>query len=164
MDLKLAYNKIDNLCCLNDTVMSIIKSCIEQNLKIDPKEIDFFKAYKETNGDEDFCKDTNEMVDALETIKKVVDLQDDFGGSLVMILNLMKNSNTLDEHYHTQDIYFDYKGKLIRGSFIRLEYNKEFIINVQTDEMFDSRYDIDDYDLKVKDYRKTWWLREDKSE
>ena len=65
MDLKLAYNKIDNLCCLNDTVMQTIKSCIEQNLKIDPKEIDFFKAYKETNGDEDFCKDTNEMVEAL---------------------------------------------------------------------------------------------------
>jgi hypothetical protein len=29
--------------------------------------------------------------------------------------------------------------------------------------MFDSAYDIDDYDLKVKDYRKTWWLIEDKS-
>ena len=146
MDLKVAYNKIDNLCCLNSSGNS-----------------NFFDAYKDTQ-DEDFCKDTNEMIDALETIKEIVDLQEDFGGSLVMILNLMKNSNTLDEHYHTQDIYFDYKGKLIRGSFIRLEYNNEFIINVQTDEMFDSRYDIDDYDLKVKDYRKTWWLKEDKSE
>ena len=91
-------------------------------------------------------------------------LEKQLGVSLDMILNLMKNSNTLDEHCHTQDIYFDYKGKLISGSFIKLEYNNEFIINVETDEMFDSPYDTDDYDLKVKDYKKTWWLREDKSE
>jgi hypothetical protein len=109
------------------------------------------------------CKN-NEIVDALKTIKEIVDLQEDFGGSLVAILNLIKNSNTLDEHYHTQDIWFDYKGKLISGSFVKLEYNKEFIINVETDEMFDSHYDIDDYDLKVKDYKKTWWFKEDGSE
>ena len=109
-------------------------------------------------------KISNEIVDALKTINEIVDLQEDFGGSLVAILNLIKNSNTLDEHYHTQDIWFDYKGKLISGSFVKLEYNKEFIINVETDEMFDSSYDIDDYDLKVKDYKKTWWFKEDGSE
>jgi len=95
---------------------------------------------------------------------KYKSLEKQFGGSLDMILNLMKNSNTLDEHYHTQDIYFIYKGKLISGSFIKLEYDNEFIINVETSEMFDSSYDIDDYDLKVKDYKKTWWLKEDRSE
>ena len=95
---------------------------------------------------------------------KYRDIAKELGCPLDMILNLIKNSNTLDEHSHTQDIYFDYKGKLISGSFIKLEYNNEFIINVETTEMFDSCYDIDSYDLKVKDYKKTWWLREDKSE
>ena len=100
----------------------------------------------------------------LEYAEKCHKLQEQLGCPLDMILNLMKNSNTLDEHCHTQDIYFDYKGKLISGSFIKLEYDNEFIINVETSEMFDSYYDIDDYDLKVKDYKKTWWLKEDKSE
>ena len=161
MDLEKAYNKIDNLCCLNHNVITITNIDIDHGRV--PKKIDFFEGYNETK-DDDFCKDANEMMEALETIKSLVDLQKDFGGSLVMILNLMKNSNTLDEHCHTQDIYFDYKGKLISGSFVKLEYDNEFIINVETSEMFDSAYDIDDYDLKVKDYKKTWWFKEDKSE
>ena len=58
MDLKTAYNKIDNLCCLNSSSNS-----------------NFFDAYKETH-DEDFCKDANEMIDALETIREAVEFQD----------------------------------------------------------------------------------------
>ena len=58
MDLKTAYNKIDNLCCLNSSTNS-----------------NFFDAYKETH-DEDFCKDANEMIDALEVIREAVEFQD----------------------------------------------------------------------------------------
>ena len=58
MDLKVAYNKIDNLCCLNSNDNS-----------------NFFDAYKETQ-DEDFCKDANEMIDALETIREAVEFQE----------------------------------------------------------------------------------------
>lgn len=57
MDLEKAYNKIDNLCCLNHN-------------KYQKK---FFEAYAETQ-DDDFCKDANEMIDALEALKGAVDL------------------------------------------------------------------------------------------
>ena len=52
-----AYTKIDNLCCLNANKYGK----------------DFFQDYEENNNDEDFCKDTNEMVDCLETIKQSLD-------------------------------------------------------------------------------------------
>lgn len=110
------------------------------------------------------CKDLDYLQLVADKLGQLEDLEEQLGCPLDMILNLIKNSNTLDEHCRTQDIYFDYKGKLISGSFIRLEYNDEFIINVETTEKFDSHYDVDDYDLKVKDYKKTWWLKEDKSE
>ena len=98
MDLKLAYNKIDNLCCLNHNI----------------HQKEFFEAYAETQ-DEDFCKDAYEMVDALETIKEIVDLQEDFGGSLVMILNLMKNSHRLllpKLRHNTQSVITIYTGQM----------------------------------------------------
>ena len=48
-----AYNKIDNLCCMNSNNQG------------------FFDAYKETK-DNDFCKDTYDMVNALETLKQAL--------------------------------------------------------------------------------------------
>ena len=114
-----------------------------------------------------FVNRLNDIANKLEKQEKenarYKQLEKELGCPVDMILNLIINSNTLDEHCHTQDVYFDYKGKLISGSFVKLEYHDEFIIEVETDEMFDSNYDIDSYDLKVKDYKKTWWLKEDRS-
>ncbi len=99
-----------------------------------------------------------------EPLFTVLGLQEDLGCPLDMVLNLVKETNKLDEHCRTQDIWFDYKGKLISGSFATLKYhNNEFIIEVETYEMFDSNYDCDSYELLVKDYKKTWWLKEDRS-
>ena len=99
-----------------------------------------------------------------EPLDDVAELQEDLGCPLDMVLNLVKETNKLDEHCRTQDIWFDYKGKLISGSFATLKYhNNEFIIEVETYEMFDSNYDCDSYELLVKDYKKTWWLKEDRS-
>ena len=51
-----AYNKINNLCCLN---------CNRYK--------DFFQDYNETNSDKDFCKDTKDMVNSLSLIKEAID-------------------------------------------------------------------------------------------
>jgi hypothetical protein len=147
MDLEKAYSKIDNLCCLNSTVMQTIKSCLEQKLNIDPTEIDFFKAYKETNGDEDFCKDVNEMVEALETIKEAVDLQKEIGCPL------------------------DARCKVVCDSYIYDENGIQYKVVYIDKEHFDCE-DPFDNDMGYtrlcafdwKDYKKTWWLRENKEE
>ena len=76
MDLKTAYNKIDNLCCVNNNVLNRMHTEAEQGFNIPTEDFDFFKAYKDTHGDEDFCKDANEMIDALETIRKAVEFQE----------------------------------------------------------------------------------------
>lgn len=156
MDLKLAYNKIDNLCCLNSTVMSIIKSCLEQNLKIDPVEIDFFKAYKETNGDEDFCKDTNEMVDALETIKEIVDLQDKLGCSLSDFIKIVSLP------YNSKNLIYDEFGNVWIVDKLQYTYNDQCLFEVRThiEVLGEIKYNY----FRINEYKKNWWLKEDRSE
>ena len=105
-------------------------------------------------------KDKQEFINKLG---KLEDLEEEIGCPLDMLLNIIKETNTL-KHYRTLDIWFDYKGELISGSFATLQYSNEFIIEVETYDMFDSNYDCDSYELKVKDYKKTWWLKEDRSE
>lgn len=70
MDLEKAYNKIDNLCCLNHNTATSTNMSIEKG--IIPDKIDFFEGYNETH-DDDFCKDANEMIEALETLKGAVE-------------------------------------------------------------------------------------------
>ena len=128
MDLKLAYNKIDNLCCLNSSSNS-----------------NFFDAYKDTH-DEDFCKDAYEMVDALETIKEVVDLQDKLGCPLNVFFKAFDGIYIIDDWHQ---LYFA-KPVFIDGNF---EIKQHYGV-----------YDVATYVLYLKDYKKTWWLKEDKSE
>ncbi len=138
MDLKVAYNKIDNLCCLNSSSNS-----------------NFFDAYKETQ-DEGFCKDANEMIDALETIKEVVDLQDDLGCPLAIVGKLLLQK----ERY----IYTVEKSKLTGEDFM----NKHKVVGVSE---FGVCILTTNWLLKTeprycawKDYKKTWWPKEDQSE
>ncbi len=69
MSLLKAYNKIDNLCCLNNNAIQTVNLQIQKGEM--PKPIDFFEAYKKTK-DDDFCKDANEMIDALEIIRNAI--------------------------------------------------------------------------------------------
>lgn len=129
MDLEKAYNKIDNLCCLNHNKY----------------QKEFFEAYAETQ-DEDFCKDAYEMMDALETIKEVVDLQEELGCPLNVFFKAFNGIYIIDDWH---DLYFA-KPALINGKFkIEQHYGV---------------YDVATYYLELKDYKKTWWLKEDKSE
>ena len=86
MDLEKAFNKIDNFCCSNHNTLQGNKV---RYLNDREETIDMFQDYKETN-DDDFCKDVNEMVEALDTIKEVVDLQKQLGCSLKEIIEFMR--------------------------------------------------------------------------
>ena len=146
MDLKLAYNKIDNLCCDNNNVLNRMHTEAEQGFDIPVEDFDFFKAYKDTHGDEDFCEDANEMIDALETIKEVVDLQDDLGCPLKAFFKAFNGIYIIDDWH---DLYFA-KPIFIDGKFkIEQHYGV---------------YDVATYYLELNDYKKTWWLKEDRSE
>ncbi len=135
MDLEKAYNKIDNLCCINS---------IRDG---------YFDAYKETQ-DDDFCKDVPEMIEALETIKTVVDLQKEIGCPLDVLLKALKNGIW-------KEMYFrEYKEPVLR------HYDVIADKDVFTFEYL--RHDIDGQDeigeVRYKDYKKTWWLKSDRSE
>ncbi len=71
MDLEKAYNKIDNFCCLNYNTLQGNKVKYPNG---EEEVINMFEHYQETK-DDDFCKDVVEMVEALETIKAVIDLK-----------------------------------------------------------------------------------------
>ncbi len=113
--------------------------------------------YKQSYTDE-------EISNIIVKLGKLEDLEDELGCPLEIVLNLIKNSNKLDEHYHTQDIWFEYEGQVIYGSFLRLGFeDNKFVFYVEAN-LPNSIYDIETTILYVKDYKKTWWLKEDKSE
>lgn len=153
MDLKVAYNKVDNLCCHNHNVVTTTNMDIDKGIV--PKKIDFFEGYSETH-DEDFCRDAYEMMDALETIKEVVDLQDDLGCPLAIVGRLLLHK----ERY----MYTIEKSKLTGEDFM----DKHKIVGVSE---FGVCILTTNYLLKTEPkyyewnkYGKTWWLKEDQSE
>lgn len=152
MELKDAYNKIDNFCCSNH---NSLQGNTVRYLNGREEKINMFADYQETK-DDDFCKDANEMVEALETIKELVDLQKEIDCPLIVIRQLFK-----------QDfIYFKYlsnvimvKVKVIKG----LKYGSNpgwYFTCVYPNE--DSNVDF--VHISLRDYKKTWWLKENKSE
>lgn len=142
MDLEKAYNKIDNLCCLNHNSITIANMSIDKGIV--PDKLDFFEGYDETK-DDDFCKDTNEMIEALEIIKNLVDLQKEIGCPLDVFFKAFNGIYIIDDWHQ---LYFA-KPAFINGNFkIEQHYGV---------------YDVATYYLDPKDYGKTWWLEADKS-
>lgn len=158
MDLEKAYNKIDNLCLMNyntatTTNMDIAKERI-------PDKIDFFKAYKATKGDEDFCKDLDEMLDALETIKEVVDLQEEIGCPLKILQEVKKSKQIYINTYIVQ-----------RPSGANMTISKGMYIvtgidmlnnQIQCLAQFSDCYM--EFNVSIYEYKVDWFLKEDKSE
>lgn len=139
MDLEKAYNKIDNLCCFNHNESKYWQDEYGQW-------VDFFQGYAQTK-DEDFCKDENEMVEALDTIKNLVDTQKEFGCPLDIVLKIKFG----DIHY-----VYDENGNrfFINGGEI---FKSQFAAYRRTDTEFIDKV------FKWSDYGKTWWLKEDRS-
>ena len=137
MDLEKAYNKIDNFCCSNHNTLQGNKV---RYLNDREETIDMFKDYQETK-DEDFCKDVNEMVEALETIKKLVDLQKEIGCPLDIVLKIKFG----DIHY-----VYDENGDrfLINGGEI---FKSQFAAYRRTDTEFIDKV------FKWEEYGITWW-------
>lgn len=138
MELKDAYNKIDNFCCSNH---NSLQGNIVRYLNGREEKINMFADYQETK-DDDFCKDANEMVEALETIKELVDLQEDLGCPLKVFVKALKNG-----------IYYDDKFE-----------HPVFILDKDNFKTKDYHLLITGTIVYLKDYQKTWWLKEDKSE
>ena len=142
MDLEKAYNKIDNFCCSNHNTL---QGNTVRYLNGREEIIDMFSDYKE-NRDDDFCKDVYEMTDALETIKKVVDSQKDLGCPLDVLAKAIIQNCFYDGS--------DYKETNI--GFVNQEGDLGIVISVAEWEYGNTMY--------LKDYKKTWWLRDDRSE
>ena len=149
MDLEKAYNKIDNFCCSNHNTL---QGNTVRYLNGREEIIDMFSDYKE-NQDDDFCKDVYEMTDALETIKKVVDLQKEIGCSFVILSRAIKEGIWSTEYWYCEKEENQNKLKHIFPKFTILE-------NEWGLDCGDHCY----YFVSLKDYKKTWWLRDDRSE
>lgn len=153
MDLEKAYNKIDNLCCVNHMAVTLSNMSIDKG--VIPDKIDFFNGYNETH-DDSFCKDTKDMVEALETIKELVDLQEELGCPLESMISVFKAMQ--QDH-----IYCDIGNGMYKLHNFRLDYAD------LADDVYFTRSEYhyvldDDCCIFVKDYKKTWWLKEDRSE
>ena len=86
MDLEKAYNKIDNFCCSNH---NSLQGNTVRYLNGREEKINMFSDYQETK-DDDFCKDADEMVEALETIKELVDLQKEISSPLDVVVKVLE--------------------------------------------------------------------------
>ena len=156
MDLEKAYNKIDNLCCLNYDTSQIVNKCFKQLFRegklVKPIEVDFFEGYKYSQ-DDDFCKNANEMVDALETIKELVNLHKEFGCPLDIVLKI-KFGDIHHVYDENGDRFFINGGEIFKSQFSA--YRR--IQHSETD------FDFVDQVFKWEDYGKTWWTKEDRGE
>lgn len=142
MDLEKAYNKIDNFCCSNHNTLQGNKV---RYLNDREETIDMFSDYQE-NKDDDFCKDVYEMVEALETIKNLVDLQEELCCPLEKLIEFSKQETVYTIYgVHTNEIV------LIDFSLNRIHITKNRDLN-------------DVYTLYINDYKSTWWVKKDKSE
>ena len=97
----------------------------------------------------------------LNKLGKLEDLEEELGYSLEFIFKVLKSPK----------IY-------IEGMNVNSEYDDRFKFNAKTNQYIINPYAIDGkkpeflfvdrwaygYDLRMKDYKKTWWLKEDKSE
>lgn len=145
MDLKTAYNKVDNLCCSNHNVATLTNMSIDKG--IIPDRIDFFEGYNETH-DEDFCKDADEMIAALEVIKEVVDLQDELGCPLKVLLKLVDQN----------ELYYQFYDELQHWTSIKVDLRKRVVWYCK---QVGGHYACSQ---PLSNYGKTFWLKEDKSE
>lgn len=103
----------------------------------------------------------NAYLDAVDKLGKLEDLEEELGYSLEFIFKVLKSPK----------IY-------IEGMNVRSEYDDRFKFNAKINQYIINPYAIDGkkpeflfvdrwaygYDLRMKDYKKTWWLKEDKSE
>ena len=131
------------------------------NQDVDLEEIILYLNANEPTGK--FEKNIVNLINKLNKSEQYKALEKELGFDL-KLLKLIRETNELDEHYHTRDIYFEYNGQLLEGSFLRLgfEYSK-YIFYVHT-SLPDSAYDSETIELPLNQYKKTWWLKEDRSE
>lgn len=157
MDLEKAYNKIDNLCLMSYNSATLINMDIAKGRM--PEKIDFFKGYNETH-DEDFCKDTDEMLDALETIKELVDLQKEIGCSLEVLYKIKKSKQIYVDTYIVQTMA-GANTSMVPGIYNVREID---ILNSQIKcvAQFSSSY-LEFY-VPIREYKTDWFLKKDKSE
>ena len=150
MDLEKAYNKIDNFCCSNHN--SLQDNTIRY-LNGREEKINMFSDYQETK-DDDFCKDADEMVEALETIKELVDLQKEIGCPLKILFRALK-------HGIYKYMWFDKDNPVFRH-FDELDTDGESLFFEYLNHDTEGQDEVGD--VYLKDYKKTWWLNEDRSE
>lgn len=143
MDLEKAYNKIDNFCCSNHNTLQGNKVKYPNG---EEEVIDMFSDYQ-VNKDDDFCKDVYEMTDALETIKDVIDLQKEFGCSLDVFFKVIAAKKVYIElpQFNFNGVYF-----------VNLDFSAQNI--------FDLGFYVGSFKISFSEYKKTWWLKADKSE
>ena len=175
MDLEKAYNKIDNLCCVNHMAVTLSNMSIDKG--VIPNKIDFFNGYNETH-DDSFCKDTKDMVEALETIKEVVNLQKEIGCPLDVRLHVdlgtpiyieVRRDKTADISVRNEDgTWTKITGDkmlvktIVISDMFSTTKSKSFVVS-RPDSIACDKYENRERRLFWSDYKKTWWLKEDKS-
>ena len=144
MDLKKAYNKIDNFCCSNHNTLQGNKVRYLNNRE---ETINMFQDYQE-NKDDDFCKDVYEMVEALETIKQLVDLQEELGIPLVILFKLVEQN----------ELYYQFYDELQHWTSVKVDLRKKVVWYCK---QVGGHYACSQ---PLSNYGKTFWLKKDKSE
>ena len=175
MDLEKAYNKIDNFCCSNH---NSLQGNTVRYLNGREEKINMFSDYQETK-DDDFCKDADEMVEALETIKELVDLQKEIGCPLDVRLKV--DVGTTIYIYVRRDKDANTRVRNEDGTWTRITGDKILVKTIVLSDMFSTTKSksfkvsspdsiaCDEYENRERrlfwsDYKKTWWLKEDRSE
>ncbi len=136
MRLELAYNKIDNLCCIAVN-----------------KYNDLFEE-AEQHPDDNLCEDAEELIAALDTFKKLVSLEKEIKCPLEVIINAQRYGFYGCSPFYDNEIkFFD-----TENNFIVIDFNLGRLQVVSNSNPYDP------ITFYTSDYKKTWWLKNGKSE
>lgn len=96
-------------------------------------------------------------LDSIHKLGKLEDLEDELGCPLDVVFKALKDKEIVIKHTYGLDEPIE---KLKTHKISGLQFNKtDFVFWLYEDIVTDFEFDVN-----VKDYKKTWWLKEDLSE
>ena len=105
----------------------------------------------------------NENINLTKDIEKYWNIEEELGCPLKLLIRGFIDSNKLNDDldYKQKIMVYNCNGKLIEGFEMELSGGEYIDIAVDGEDN-NNDYDIETITVKIKDYGKTWWLKEEK--
>lgn len=119
-----------------------------------------YKCWEQTNGYYN-KKNAQRLTKITHKLGALEDLEEELGCPLEVLIKGFIDSNKLNDNcdFKQKIMTYNCSGKLIEGYEMQLSYGENIDIAVDGEDN-NNDYDVETITVKIKDYGKTWWLKE----